>query len=73
MNRDLERILYALASLGLAAAGWIFGLNLLPTSAAAQEEGIFVPWLITWGMILLTTASAVGLAAFLVLGRKDRV
>ncbi|MBI2150936.1 MAG: hypothetical protein HYU27_10090 [Acidobacteria bacterium] len=67
MNQRIARIVYAIASLGLVAASWIFAVNLLPSLAAAEERGIFVPLLVTWTMIAITTLSGIALAAFLTL------
>jgi tryptophan-rich sensory protein len=70
MNRSAERIGVAILSLGLAVAAWGFGLYLLPSWSGAQERGTFAPWVVTWGMIWVTTLSAIALAAYLIFSAK---
>jgi hypothetical protein len=71
VNQRAQAIVFAVVSLGLAAAGWIFGMSLLPSRAVAQEEGTTIPWVIIWSMIWITTLSAVALAGFLLAGKRN--
>ena len=75
MNQEkAERIAYVIAALVLAAGAVLFGLSLLPARSAAAERGVLVPWLLTWVMIWLTSASGVAVAGYLIAttGGKDR-
>jgi hypothetical protein len=72
VNQNLQGIIFAIISLGLSVAGWLFGLQLIPSRAAAQEDGTMVPWMIIWGMIWLTTLSSLALTAFLLSGARRR-
>jgi hypothetical protein len=65
-GKSLGWILGGVVSLVLAVGSVLFGVSLLPDGATAQEKGTFVPWLVTWGMIALTTVAGVVLAGFLV-------
>ena len=69
MNRDaIESIGFALAAIALAAAILIFGLNLLPTAESVENRlGNAMPLYLTWGIIAITEAAAVALAAFLLI------
>ena len=61
------RWILALAALGMGAAALIFGTSMLPPAAVMQSKlGTIAPLYITWGMIWLTVAIAVALAAFLI-------
>ena len=62
------------ASAGLGIACIVFGMNLLPTAeSVASRLGSATPLYLTWGMILLVVAAAIGLAAFLVMsGLKEK-
>ena len=56
-----------LVALGMGAAAMIFGMTMLPAAAVMQGKlGTIAPLYITWGMIWITIAIAVALAAFLV-------
>jgi len=72
LSAKTARVLFTILSLVLAVSSWVFGLSLLPSMALAQERGTFVPWLVTWTMIWLTTLSAVALAGFLVRGEPSK-
>jgi hypothetical protein len=65
-GKSLGWIFGAVVSLVLAVGGVLFGVSLLPDGATAQDKGTFVPWLVTWGMIVLTTVAGLVLAGFLV-------
>jgi uncharacterized membrane protein len=65
-GKSIAWILGAVVAFVLAVSGVLFGVNLLPNGATAQEKGTFIPWLVTWAMIALTTVSGVVLAGFLV-------
>ena len=66
MNRDAVKwIVGAIAVLGLAVVSLILGQTLLPSSSVAQKGGTEVPWLLTWGVILVTALIAVAIAGFL--------
>ena len=78
MNRNVggskEWIIFAAVSVVLAIICVMFGVNLLPTMAQAQERsGTIAPFLLIWGMIGMTVAAALGLAVFLIVsGSKQR-
>ena len=69
-----EWIIFAAASVALAVICVMFGVNLLPTMAQAQERsGTIAPFLLIWGMLGITAASALVLAVFLIVsGSKQR-
>lgn len=58
-------LVVAVVVLGLVLGSVVLGVNLLPNSAEAVERGVYAPWLIAWGMILLTDLCGVLLAGFL--------
>jgi hypothetical protein len=58
-------ILVAILTLLLAWITVNIGETLLPPSAEAQRKGIFVPWVITWGMVWGTVVLAVAVAGSL--------
>ena len=61
------RWILALVTLGLGAGIMTFGNSLLPAAAVMQSKlGTLAPLYITWGMIGLTAAIAVALAAYLI-------
>ena len=61
------RWLLAVVALGLGAGAFLFGQSLLPTFAVMQSKlGTLVPLYLTWGMIWITTAIGVAIAAFLI-------
>ena len=72
MNRDaIESIAFAVATIALAVAILIFGLNLLPSAeSVAGRLGNAMPLYLTWGIIAITEAAAVTLAAFLLISAK---
>ena len=65
MNRSSMWKVVAVVVLVLGASLVVFGMNLMPTRAAAEAKGTFAPWLLTWGMIWLTVVMTVVLAKFL--------
>ena len=65
----MQRVVFIIGALGLTVAGWIFGMGLLPSMAAAQERSIAVPLVVIWVMIGITTVSGIAIAAFLTLKR----
>ena len=68
MNSNaLESVVFAIVSLVLAGAGVVFGMNLLPEKAAAEQAGTVVPWFLTWVMIGLTALSAILVAGYLIM------
>jgi hypothetical protein len=42
-----------------------YGVTLLPPRAEAIEGDKLVPWMITWGLVLLTAGIALAMAVFL--------
>ena len=56
----------ALAVLALMGICIVVGTTLLPPMAVATTKGTLVPWVITWGMILATTAMGVVIAVYMV-------
>ena len=42
------------------------GMSLMPASNVAQEKGIYVPWMITWGMIWLSVLIGAAIGIFVV-------
>jgi hypothetical protein len=55
--------LLVLALMGICVA---VGTTLLPPMAVAQTKGTVVPWVLTWFMILATTAMGVVIAVYMV-------
>ena len=51
--------------LGLAAGLLVVSLNLLPTTAQANEKGTFAPLVFTWLMIGTSILCALALAGYL--------
>jgi hypothetical protein len=66
MNKATECILWAIAALGLAALGVVFGMNLLPTAESVESRlGTAMPLVVTWVVIGMTVVAAIALAGFL--------
>ena len=63
----------ALVTLCFSAITLMLGANLLPTGAAAQKKGTYVPWVLTWGMLWGTALTGVILAAFMVMYATGKV
>jgi len=59
-------IVGALVVLALVGVGIDIGTTLLPPMAVAQTKGTLIPWVLTWGMILATTAMGAVIAGFMV-------
>jgi|HubBroStandDraft_6_1064221.scaffolds.fasta_scaffold1108180_2 hypothetical protein len=67
-------VIGALAVLALMGICIAVGTTLLPPMSVASTKGTLVPWLITWAMILATTAMGVVVAVYMVgigLGKVD--
>ena len=59
-------VIGALAVLALMGICIAVGTTLLPPMSVASTKGTLVPWLITWAMILATTAMGVVVAVYMV-------
>jgi hypothetical protein len=70
MNGNILRIPLGIATLLLAVFILLVSQGLLPTAAAADERGTYIPLLFTWGMVLLIEGCALALAWFLFTGGK---
>jgi hypothetical protein len=67
-------VIGALAVLALMGICIAVGTTLLPPMSVASTKGTLVPWLITWAMILATTAMGVVVAVYMLgigLGKVD--
>jgi hypothetical protein len=64
----------ALATLALMGICVVVGTTLMPPMSVAQTKGTFVPWLLTWFIILATAAMGVAVAVYMAgigLGKVD--
>ena len=64
----------AVAVLALMGICIMVGTTLMPPMGVAQTKGTLVPWLITWFIILATTAMGVVVAVYMAgigLGKVD--
>ena len=71
-----SRVLWIVGSivmLVLAALGLLLGVEIMPKGTIAIRDGKMVPWLLTWGLIWMTTAAAILIAAFLAMVAAGRV
>ena len=64
--------LVAVGVLGLAAMLVVLGMTLMPTGAEAQTKGTYMPWLLTWAILAVATATSLVLAGFLFTVRSRR-
>jgi hypothetical protein len=58
-------LLGAVLMAAIAPIAVAYGIHLLPTRQAAIEGDKLVPWVITWGLVLMTGGIALTLAVFL--------
>ena len=66
-------IVGSITMLALAVLGLILGVALMPKGTIAIRDGKMVPWLLTWGMIWVTTVAAIVIAAFLAMVGAGKV
>lgn len=66
-------IIGALAVIALMGVCIMVGMTLLPPMAEAAKKGTLVPWIVTWGMIWVTTAMGVVIAGYMVGIGLDKV
>jgi hypothetical protein len=64
MNRSLA-LVTAVVVIALGVVAFLLGNGLVPPKAEAIQKGTYAPWLIVWGMIVITALCAGALAAFL--------
>lgn len=61
----IQLVIGMILSLGIGVFAILVGMNLLPDSAEASERGVFVPLVLTWGMILGGVLAGIVLAVYL--------
>jgi hypothetical protein len=62
------RALWALVAVGVLALATLFvvlGMTLMPSGAEAASRGTYMPWLLTWVILVIATLTALVLAGFL--------
>jgi uncharacterized membrane protein YidH (DUF202 family) len=62
--------LVAVVVLVLAVVAILFGRGLMPSGAEATERGVYVPWLLVWGMVAIVEVCALLLVGLLLTVRK---
>jgi hypothetical protein len=72
MNRNVW-IVAGIVVIALGILNIILGLNLVPTTAIAEERGTGPGWWLIWSVIALTVVCAVALGGFLLAAGLGRV
>jgi hypothetical protein len=66
---EFPSLLVTIVVLVLAVVAVLFGFGMMPTAAEATERGVYVPWLLVWGMIAIVEVCALLMAGLMLAAR----